>query len=51
MPFSISTGVTSTCSTPIALAAGSTWKRVADDANTTVCPALRWASTSRHASG
>ena len=51
MPFSISTGVTSTCSTPIALAAGSTWNRVADEAKTTVCPALRWASTSRHASG
>ena len=51
MPSSISTGVTSTCSTPIARAAGSTWKRVAEDASTTVCPARRWASTSRQASG
>ena len=50
-PFSNSTGVTSTWSTPIARAAGSTWNRVADDASTTVCPARRCASTSRHASG
>ena len=50
-PFSISTGVTSTCSTPIARAAGSTWNRVADDASTTVCPERRCASISRHASG
>ena len=45
------TGVTSTCATPIARAAGSTWNRVAEDANTTVCPARRCAATSRHASG
>ena len=39
------------CSTPMALAAGSTWNRVADEASTTVCPARWCASTSRHASG
>ena len=51
MPSSISTGETRMCSTPMARAAGSTWKRVADEARTTVWPACRWAVTSRHASG
>ena len=51
MPFTISTGDTRMCSTPIALAAGSTWNRVAEEASTTVCPARRCASTSRHPSG
>ena len=50
-PSTISTGETSTCSTPMARAAGSTWKRVADEARTTVCPACRCAATSRQASG
>src|SRR5207247_1202633 len=51
VPFTISTGDTRMCSTPIALAAGSTWNRVAEEASTTVCPARRCASTSRHPSG
>ncbi len=50
-PFTISTGDTRMCSTPIARAAGSTWNRVAEEASTTVCPAQRWAATSRHPSG
>ena len=51
MPFTISTGDTRMCSTPIARAAGSTWNRVAEEASATVCPAQRWAATSRHPSG
>jgi hypothetical protein len=39
------------CATPIALAVGSTWNRVADEASTIVCRARWWASTRRHASG
>jgi hypothetical protein len=51
IPFTISTGETMMCCTPIARAAGSTWNRVAEDASTTVCPARRCASTSRQPSG
>ena len=49
-PSTDSSGVQSTWSAPISRAIGSTWKRVAEDASTTVWPLRRCASISSHIS-